>query len=198
MSKPKVEKFDTTNLDWTDKMPECPVYYPSKEEFDDPLAYLQKITPEASQCGICKIVSPLNASVPAGMVLMKEKPDFRFTTRVQPLRLAERNSDDKVTFFLSGRNYTFREYEKMVNKVFARRYYSSGSLPATYMEKEFWNEIASDNTESVEYACDVDGSAISSSPIDELGNSKWNLKVSILFQSLYIYMLIMTIFCYIY
>ncbi|KAJ0431794.1 putative transcription factor & chromatin remodeling JUMONJI family [Helianthus annuus] len=176
MSKPKVEKFDTTDLDWTDKMPECPVYYPSKEEFDDPLAYLQKIAPEASQYGICKIVSPLNASVPAGMVLMKEKPSFRFTTRVQPLRLAEWNSDDKVTFFLSGRNYTFREYEKMANKVFARRYYSSGSLPATYMEKEFWNEIASGNTESVEYACDVDGSAFSSSPIDELGNSKWNLK----------------------
>ncbi|KAI7747537.1 hypothetical protein M8C21_016739, partial [Ambrosia artemisiifolia] len=175
-SKPKVEKFDTTDLDWTDKMPECPVYFPSKEEFEDPLVYLQKIAPEASKYGICKIVSPLSASVPAGMVLSKEKAGFRFTTRVQPLRLAEWNSDDKVTFFLSGRNYTFRDYEKMANKVFARRYYSSGCLPATYMEKEFWREIASGNTESVEYACDVDGSAFSSSPTDELGNSSWNLK----------------------
>lgn len=65
----------------------------------------------------------------------------------------------------------------MANKVFTRRYYSSGCLPATYVEKEFWSEIASGNTESVEYACDVDGSAFSSSPNDELGNSKWNLKV---------------------
>ncbi|KAL8266985.1 hypothetical protein R6Q59_004329 [Mikania micrantha] len=176
MSKQKVEKFDTTNLDWTDKMPECPVYFPSREEFEDPLAYLQKIAPEASEYGICKIVSPLSASVPAGMVLMKEKAGFRFTTRVQPLRLAEWNTDDKVTFFLSGRNYTFRDFEKMANKVFARRYYSNGCLPATYVEKEFWREIASGNTESVEYACDVDGSAFSSSPTDELGNSKWNLK----------------------
>ncbi|KAI3501568.1 hypothetical protein L1887_29447 [Cichorium endivia] len=176
MSKQKIDKFDTTNLDWTDSMPECPVYHPSKEEFEDPLAYLQKIAPEASRYGICKIVSPLSASVPAGMVLMKEKAGFRFTTRVQPLRLAEWNTDDKVTFFLSGRNYTFRDFEKMANKVFARRYYSSGSLPTTYLEKEFWQEIASGKTESVEYACDVDGSAFSSSPSDQLGNSKWNLK----------------------
>ncbi|KAL4570455.1 hypothetical protein LXL04_026108 [Taraxacum kok-saghyz] len=176
ISKQKIDKFDTTDLDWTDNMPECPVYYPSKEEFEDPLAYLQKIAPEASKYGICKIVSPLNASVPAGIVLMKEKAGFRFTTRVQPLRLAEWNTEDKVTFFLSGRNYTFRDFEKMANKVFARRYYSAGCLPATYLEKEFWQEIASGKTESVEYACDVDGSAFSSAPSDQLGQSKWNLK----------------------
>ncbi|CAK9187295.1 unnamed protein product [Ilex paraguariensis] len=64
----------------------------------------------------------------------------------------------------------------MANKVFARRYYSAGCLPATYMEKEFWHEIAFGKTESVEYACDVDGSAFSSSPSDQLGKSKWNLK----------------------
>lgn len=68
----------------------------------------------------------------------------------------------------------------MANKVFARRYYSAGCLPATYLEKEFWHEIACGKTETVEYACDVDGSAFSSSPGDELGSSKWNLKVLIL------------------
>ncbi|KAK9067914.1 hypothetical protein SSX86_012025 [Deinandra increscens subsp. villosa] len=176
MSKLNVEKFDLNNLDWTDKVPECPVYFPSKEEFEDPLVYLQKIAPEASKFGICKIVSPLCASVPAGAVLMREKVGFKFTTRVQPLRLAEWNTDDKVTFYMSGRKYTFRDYEKMANKVFARRYNSAGCLPATYMEKEFWHEIASGKTESVEYACDVDGSAFSSSPTDQLASSKWNLK----------------------
>nr|GEX86455.1 hypothetical protein [Tanacetum cinerariifolium] len=152
--KPKVEMLDVNDLDWIDKIPECPVYYPSKEEFEDPLVYLQKISPDASKFGICKIVSPVSASVTAGMVLMREKVGFKFTTRVQPLRLAEWNTDDKVTFFMSGRNYTFRDYEKMANKVFARRYYSAGCLPATYVEKEFWHEIACGKTESVEYACD--------------------------------------------
>lgn len=65
----------------------------------------------------------------------------------------------------------------MANKIFARRYSSAGSLPASYLEKEFWHEIAHGTTESVEYACDVDGSAFSSSPNDQLGKSKWNLKV---------------------
>ena len=53
--------------------------------------------------GICKIISPVSASVPAGIVLMKEKAGFKFTTRVQPLRLAEWDIDDRVTFFMSGR-----------------------------------------------------------------------------------------------
>lgn len=77
----------------------------------------------------------------------------------------------------------------MANKVFARRYYSAGCLPATYVEKEFWNEIACGKTESVEYACDVDGSAFSSSPTDQLASSKWNLKVLILLQSLNFFIL---------
>lgn len=175
-TKRKVAKFDTTDLDWIDKIPECPVYCPNKEEFEDPLVYLQRIAPEASKYGICKIVCPVSADVPAGVVLMKEKAGFKFTTRVQPLRLAEWDTDDKVTFFMSGRNYTFRDFEKMANKVFARRYCSAGCLPATYLEKEFWHEIACGKTESVEYACDVDGSAFSSSSSDQLGKSKWNLK----------------------
>ncbi|KAI3914847.1 hypothetical protein MKX01_018016 [Papaver californicum] len=175
-SKHKVDRFEMVDLDWTDKIPECPIFYPTKDEFEDPLIYLQKIAPEAAKYGICKIISPVNASVPAGVVLMKEKANFKFTTRVQPLRLAEWSTEDKVTFFMSGRNYTFRDFEKMANKVFARRYYSAGCLPSTYMEKEFWNEIACGKTESVEYACDIDGSAFSSSPNDQLGKSKWNLK----------------------
>ncbi|KAI7980365.1 Lysine-specific demethylase JMJ706 [Camellia lanceoleosa] len=126
--------------------------------------------------GICKIVSPLSASVPAGVVLMKEKVGFKFTSRVQPFAFFEWDLDDKVTFFMSGRNYTFRDFEKMVNKVFARRYCSAGSISGTYMEKEFWHEIACGKIESVEYACDVDGSAFSPSPNDQLGKSKWNLK----------------------
>lgn len=51
-SKSKVAKFDTTDLEWTDKVPECPVYRPSKEEFQNPLVYLQKIAPEASKYGM--------------------------------------------------------------------------------------------------------------------------------------------------
>ncbi|KAF2308817.1 hypothetical protein GH714_020307 [Hevea brasiliensis] len=175
-SKRKVDKFDTSDLEWTEKITECPVYHPTKEEFEDPLVYLQKIAPEALRYGICKIVSPLSASVPAGVVLMREKAGFKFTTRVQPLRLAEWDTDDEGHLFHEWKNYTFRDFEKMANKIFSRRYCSASCLPETYLEKEFWHEIACGKTETVEYACDVDGSAFSSSVSDPLGNSKWNLK----------------------
>lgn len=50
-SKRKVDKFDMSGLEWTEKIPECPLYSPTKEEFEDPLVYLQKIAPEASKYG---------------------------------------------------------------------------------------------------------------------------------------------------
>ncbi|CAN6294130.1 unnamed protein product [Urochloa humidicola] len=175
-AKRKVEKFDMSNLEWIDKIPECPVYSPTREEFEDPIAYIQKISPEAAKYGICKIVAPVSAYVPAGVVLMKEQPNFKFMTRVQPLRLAEWAEDDTVTFFMSGRKYTFRDYEKMANKVFSKKYSSTSCLPARYVEEEFWREIAFGKMDFVEYACDVDGSAFSSSPHDQLGKSNWNLK----------------------
>uniref|UniRef100_A0A0D9XMW6 JmjC domain-containing protein n=1 Tax=Leersia perrieri TaxID=77586 RepID=A0A0D9XMW6_9ORYZ len=175
-AKRRVDKFDMSNLEWVDKIEECPVYYPTKEEFEDPIGYIQKIAPVASKYGICKIVSPVSASVPAGVVLMKEQPGFKFMTRVQPLRLAEWAEDDTVTFFMSERKYTFRDYEKMANKVFAKKYSSASCLPAKYVEEEFWREISFGKMDFVEYACDVDGSAFSSSPHDQLGKSNWNLK----------------------
>jgi hypothetical protein len=52
------------------------------------------------------------------------------------------------------------------------------------MEEEFWHEIDFGKMESVEYACDIDGSAFSSSPSDQLGRSKWNLKVLLCVQVL--------------
>ncbi|XP_012704579.1 lysine-specific demethylase JMJ706 isoform X2 [Setaria italica] len=174
--KHRVKKFDLSSLDWIDDIPDCPVFSPSTQEFEDPMVYLSKIAPVAAKYGICKIISPVSASVPAGSVLMKELAGIKFTTRVQPLRLAEWSKDDKFAFFMSGRKYTFREFEKMANKEFVRRYSSAACLPSRYMEEEFWHEIAFGKMESVEYACDIDGSAFSSSPDDQLGRSKWNLK----------------------
>lgn len=175
-TKCKVDKFNTSKSCWIDNIPSCPVFSPTKEEFEDPLAYIQSIAPVASKYGICKIISPLVASVTAGMVLMKEKPGFRFTTRVQPLRLANWDSEDRVTFLMSGRHYSFRDYERIANKIFTKKFSSSGNLPAKFVEEEFWHEVSCGKTTTVEYACDIEGSAFSSSENDPLGTSKSNLK----------------------
>ena len=38
--------------------PEAPVFEPSEEDFQDPLAYIAKIRPIAEKTGICKIRPP--------------------------------------------------------------------------------------------------------------------------------------------
>ncbi|XP_019231869.1 PREDICTED: lysine-specific demethylase JMJ706-like isoform X2 [Nicotiana attenuata] len=175
--KRKVGQISTSEFDWIDTIEECPVYHPSKEEFEDPLVYVQKIAREASKFGICKVVSPLGSSVPPGAVLMKERKGFKFTTKLQPLRLAEWNNNDKISFFMRGRNYTIRDFEIMANKATARRYCISGCLPPAYVEKEFWKEMVHAKKGMVEYGINIDGSAFSSTFSDPLGSSKWNFKI---------------------
>jgi [histone H3]-trimethyl-L-lysine4 demethylase len=55
---------------------EAPTYYPNEEEWKDPVEYIKKIGPKASQYGICKIVPPESWN-----------PDFAIDTEVRiPLR----------------------------------------------------------------------------------------------------------------
>nr|GMC58074.1 lysine-specific demethylase JMJ706-like [Ipomoea batatas] len=171
------QQTDLSEVDWVKKMQMCPEYYPSHLEFEDPFAYLQKIAPEASKYGICKVVSPLDACVPAGTVLTKNNKNFKFKTQLQPLRLAKWDSDDRIIFYTGGRKYTLDGFEKMAGRRAARKYGISGCLPASYLEKQFWEEMSGGGgkIEMVEYGINIDGSAFSSSVNDPLGASNWNL-----------------------
>lgn len=53
---------------------EAPTYCPTEDEWRDPLEYIKKIGPAASEYGICKIIPPESWN-----------PDFAIDTEVRPL-----------------------------------------------------------------------------------------------------------------
>ncbi|KAJ2212498.1 hypothetical protein IW140_005506 [Coemansia sp. RSA 1813] len=66
-------------------LPDAPTFYPSAEEFTDPLEYIQRIRPEAEKAGICKIVPPAGWNPPFSL----DTKRFRFKTRIQQLNSLE-------------------------------------------------------------------------------------------------------------
>lgn len=62
-------------------LPEAPVFYPTAEEFADPMKYLDSIRPQAEPAGVIKIVPPKEWRCPFPI---KENGDsFHFQTCVQ-------------------------------------------------------------------------------------------------------------------
>lgn len=81
--------------------------------------------------------------------------------------------------FSFSSNYTYQSFESMANKAFIQRFPSLRCLSPATLEKKFWHEMAHGRKETVEYGVNIEGSGFSSDPNDQLGNSKWNLKVLI-------------------
>uniref|UniRef100_A0A668AKT3 [histone H3]-trimethyl-L-lysine(4) demethylase n=1 Tax=Myripristis murdjan TaxID=586833 RepID=A0A668AKT3_9TELE len=74
--------------------PECPVFEPSWEEFQDPLGYIAKIRPIAEKSGICKIRPPSDWQPPFSV----ELDSFRFTPRIQRLNELEAETRVKLNY----------------------------------------------------------------------------------------------------
>ncbi|KAH9301679.1 hypothetical protein KI387_013262, partial [Taxus chinensis] len=79
-------------------LPQAPVFYPSEDEFRDPLGFIERIRGEAEAYGVCRIVPPKSWKPPCALDLDK----FAFPTKVQPLHhLSQRPSTcDAHTFHL--------------------------------------------------------------------------------------------------
>ncbi|KAJ2661771.1 hypothetical protein IWW48_002165 [Coemansia sp. RSA 1200] len=75
-------------------LPEAPTFYPSAEEFADPLEYIQKIRPEAEKAGICKIVPPAGWNPPFSL----DTKRFRFKTRIQQLNSLEGKTRSNLNY----------------------------------------------------------------------------------------------------
>ncbi|ORX93156.1 JmjC-domain-containing protein [Basidiobolus meristosporus CBS 931.73] len=73
---------------------EAPTFYPTEEEFADPLGYIEKIKTEGEKYGICKIVPPKNWK-PTFSV---DTETFRFNTRIQKLNTLDGKTRANVNY----------------------------------------------------------------------------------------------------
>ncbi|KAG5799664.1 hypothetical protein H9Q69_001294 [Fusarium xylarioides] len=73
---------------------EAPTYRPTEKEWKDPFEYLRKITPEAKNFGICKIIPP--DSWNPDFAIDTEK--FHFRTRKQELNSVEGSTRANLTY----------------------------------------------------------------------------------------------------
>ncbi|KAK4802792.1 hypothetical protein SAY86_000995 [Trapa natans] len=84
-------------------LPPGPVYYPTEEEFKDPLEFIYKIRPEAEPYGICRIVPPSNWKPPFALDLNS----FTFPTKSQAIHQLQARpaSCDSKTFELEYNSF---------------------------------------------------------------------------------------------
>ncbi|UNI18527.1 hypothetical protein JDV02_004791 [Purpureocillium takamizusanense] len=73
---------------------DAPTYCPNEEEWRDPLEYIKKIAPEASEYGMCKIIPP--DSWNPDFAIDTEK--FHFRTRKQELNSVEGSTRANLTY----------------------------------------------------------------------------------------------------
>ncbi|XP_020112554.1 uncharacterized protein LOC109727081 isoform X2 [Ananas comosus] len=84
-------------------VPHAPVFYPTEEEFVDPLAYIDQIRPLAEPFGICRIVPPKSWAPPFALDLAS----FSFPTKSQAINCLQARppSCDPDTFRLEYRRF---------------------------------------------------------------------------------------------
>ncbi|GAX78800.1 hypothetical protein CEUSTIGMA_g6237.t1 [Chlamydomonas eustigma] len=163
---------------WIHEIEDAPTYYPSKEEWDRPLEFIQGLHLKASAFGICKIVPPVMASASGAMVL--GPTSFKFTAQFQEVKSAEWQSWEDVKFVHDPQNYSISKFEAQANEFMRKKFGATGLLPPRMIELEYWRarEMSCKGKHDwVTYGNDVEGSAFSASPLDPIGSSKWNLKV---------------------
>ncbi|KAK4338415.1 hypothetical protein RND71_042902 [Anisodus tanguticus] len=95
-------------------IPSGPVYYPTEDEFKDPLEFIYKIRPEAEKYGICKIIPPKSWKPPFALDLNS----FTFPTKTQSIHQLQARcaSCDPKTFELEYNRFLEGHCGKKVAK----------------------------------------------------------------------------------
>ncbi|XP_073316103.1 lysine-specific demethylase JMJ17 [Primulina huaijiensis] len=105
---------DLSSSSGSRNVPAGPVFYPSEEEFKDPLDYINMIRPEAEPYGICKIVPPSSWKPPFAL----DMDSFTFPTKTQAIHQLQARcaSSDPKTFALDYNRFLEKHCGKKAKK----------------------------------------------------------------------------------
>ncbi|RHY33466.1 hypothetical protein DYB32_001622 [Aphanomyces invadans] len=114
------------------------VFYPSVEEFANPIAYLNYVAKEGARYGIAKIVPP-KGWAPPHMIHYDNNTNV-FETKLQKVhRLREGKS------YRDGKDHTLHSYRKAAHEFKAAWFARKGIDPVTWtdrdFEKEYWKVV---------------------------------------------------------
>ncbi|XP_018447137.1 lysine-specific demethylase JMJ14 isoform X2 [Raphanus sativus] len=74
---------------------DAPIFYPTNEDFEDPLAYIEKLRSRAESFGICRIVPPVAWTPPSPLKEKQIWEKSKFPTRVQLIDLLQNREPTK-------------------------------------------------------------------------------------------------------
>jgi len=137
-------------------IPAAPVFYPTVDEFKNPLAYIEKIRPEAEMFGICKIVPPEGWNPPCQIKL--DNP------RVFPTKRQKINTLQEGVGFGEGKSYDIAGYKRQAEdfaKLWAQKHYGGGELTEADILRDYWDMVEMGTgcvtkRATVDYANDID------------------------------------------
>ncbi|ETM50315.1 hypothetical protein F442_05840 [Phytophthora nicotianae P10297] len=149
-----------TKMVQTTPLPQGAVFYPTLEQFGDPIKYIASIEKEASRTGICKIVPPRGWNPPFAINLEDDR--VQFDTRKQKIHELQEGHA-----YGDGRTHTFKSFRANADAFRDNWFWSRGldpdSLTSEEIEREYWRVIQTGEPNvEVEYANDLDISQVGS------------------------------------
>jgi hypothetical protein len=141
-----IDNSRAENLNMDMQIEECPVFYPTIEEFVCPIKYISSIMPRAIRFGICRIVPPEGWENPTQVDFESKK---KFATKLQRMSLMQEGRA-----MGDGQFYNVRQYEKMADEFRTKWIVEHHEDPAkvTYrdLESDYWKLIKGVSGEAVQ------------------------------------------------
>ncbi|CAH0514709.1 unnamed protein product [Peronospora belbahrii] len=150
----RIKSVVTKSTVQTTSLPYGAVFYPTLEQFADPIKYIASIEQEAARTGICKIVPPRGWNPPFAIDLDNSRAEF--DTKQQNLHQLQ-----KGHAYGYGRRHTFKSFRANAD-AFRDHWFSSRGLDldtisSDEIELEYWRIVQTGKPKvKVEYANDLD------------------------------------------